>query len=71
MMETPQLLCSQLTKNYDGSQTTNYSLSGKLALALAITLILDSESHGTSDHILLSDGSGSLKTLALLTSTCC
>jgi hypothetical protein len=29
-------------------------------LALASTVILGSEPHGTNDHILLSDGSGSL-----------
>jgi hypothetical protein len=31
-----------------------------LLLALASTVTLGSESHGTHDHILLSDGSGSL-----------
>jgi hypothetical protein len=35
-------------------------LTAKLLLALASTVILDSQSHGTHDHILLSDGSGSL-----------
>jgi hypothetical protein len=34
----------------------------KLLLALASTLIRGSESHGTHDHVLLSDGSGSLQT---------
>jgi hypothetical protein len=32
----------------------------KLLLTLASTVILGSESHGTLDHILLSEGSGSL-----------
>jgi hypothetical protein len=35
--------------------------SGKLLLALASTVILGSESHGTPDHILLPDGYGSLQ----------
>jgi hypothetical protein len=39
--------------------------SSKLLVALASTVILGSESHGTHDHILLSDGSGSLKTTTL------
>jgi hypothetical protein len=38
-------------------------LPAKLLLALSSTVILDSESHGTHGHILLSDGSGSLQTL--------
>jgi hypothetical protein len=38
-------------------------LSARFLLALAITMILGSESHGTYDHILLSDSSGSLQTL--------
>jgi hypothetical protein len=41
------------------------SLTYKWLLALASIVILGSESHGTNDHILLSDGSGSLQTLAL------
>jgi hypothetical protein len=36
-----------------------HSLAAKLVLALASTVILGSESHGTCDHILLSDSSGS------------
>jgi hypothetical protein len=36
--------------------------SSKLLLAIASTGIHGSESHGTHDHILLSDGSGSLQT---------
>jgi hypothetical protein len=36
-------------------------LTAKLLLALASTVILGSESHGTHDYILLSDGSGSLQ----------
>jgi hypothetical protein len=35
-------------------------LTAKLLLALASTVILDFELYGTLDHILLSDGSGSL-----------
>jgi hypothetical protein len=38
--------------------------SGKSLLALASTVILGSESHGTHDHTFLSDGSGSLQTLS-------
>jgi hypothetical protein len=38
-------------------------LTGKLLLVLASTVILGSESHGTQDYILLSDGSGSLQTI--------
>jgi hypothetical protein len=38
--------------------------SGKLLLALASTVILGSESRGPHDHILLSDGSGSLQNLS-------
>jgi hypothetical protein len=42
--------------------TTNFgNPSSKLLLALASTAILGSESHGTHDHILLSDGSGRLQ----------
>jgi uncharacterized membrane protein YkvI len=41
-------------------------LTAKLLLALASTVILGSESHGTHDLILLSDGSGSLQTTDLL-----
>jgi hypothetical protein len=41
-------------------------LTAKLLLALASTVILGSESHRTHDHILLSDGSGSLQSLATL-----
>jgi hypothetical protein len=37
-------------------------LTAKLLLALASTVILGSESHGTHYHILLSDGSGSIQT---------
>jgi hypothetical protein len=37
-------------------------LTAKLLLALASTVIFDSESHGTVDRILLSEGSGSFKT---------
>jgi hypothetical protein len=36
-------------------------LTAKLLLALASTAIMGSESHGAHDHILLSDGSGSLR----------
>jgi hypothetical protein len=36
-------------------------LISKLLLALASTVILGSDSHGTHDHILLPDGSGSLQ----------
>jgi hypothetical protein len=39
----------------------------KLLLALASTVILGSKSHGFHDHILLSDGFGSLQTTATLT----
>jgi hypothetical protein len=45
--EEPVLLCKQLA---------NW-LTAKLLLALARTVILGSESHGTHDHILLTDGS--------------
>jgi hypothetical protein len=38
------------------------SLTAKLLLALSNKVVLGSESHGTHDHILLSDGSGSLQT---------
>jgi hypothetical protein len=38
-------------------------LTAKLLLGLASTVILDSESHGTHGHILLSEGSGSLQPL--------
>jgi hypothetical protein len=38
------------------------SLTSKLLLALISTVILVSEFHGTHDRILLSDGSGSLRT---------
>jgi hypothetical protein len=38
--------------------------SSKLLMGLASTVILSSESHKTHDHILLSDGSGSLQTTA-------
>jgi hypothetical protein len=38
------------------------SLTAKLLLAFASIVILASESHGTHDLILLSDGSGNLQT---------
>jgi hypothetical protein len=41
---------------------TEYYLSAKFLLVLASTAILGSESHWIQDHILLSDGSGSLQT---------
>jgi hypothetical protein len=40
--------------------------SSKLLYALASTMILGSESYGTHDHILLSDGSESLQTVGWL-----
>jgi hypothetical protein len=45
------------------------NLTTKLLVALASTMILGSESHGTHGHILLSDGSGSLQDGLLLPST--
>jgi hypothetical protein len=44
-------------KTYGGS-----GLVAKLLLTFASTVILGCEFHGTHDHILLSDGSGSLQT---------
>jgi hypothetical protein len=44
------------------SELFSQTLTAKLLLALAITVILGFESRGTHDHILLSDGSRSLQT---------
>jgi hypothetical protein len=44
-----------------------YLLTAELLLALASTVILGSKSHGTHDHILLSDSSGSLQATLLFT----
>jgi hypothetical protein len=42
------------------------TLTAKFMLALASIVILDSEFHGTHDHILLFDGSGNPQTTVLL-----
>jgi hypothetical protein len=44
-------------------------LTVKLLLVLASAVILGSESHGTHDHILISDGSGSLQKIPLTNSS--
>jgi hypothetical protein len=44
------------------SEDLLYVQSSKFLLALASTVILGFESYGTHDHILLSDGYGSLQT---------
>jgi hypothetical protein len=44
-----------------------YRLTAKLLLGLANAMILGSEFHGTHDHILLSDGSGSLQSIFVKT----
>jgi hypothetical protein len=54
---------SQLT--HDHLAVTDW-LTAKLLVAHASTVILGSEPHGTHDHTLLSDGCGSLQTLASL-----
>jgi hypothetical protein len=41
-------------------------VTAKLLLALSSTVIPGSESHGTHDHVLVSDGSGSLQTILLV-----
>jgi hypothetical protein len=43
------------------------SLIAKLLLALASTVLLGSETHGTDDHTLLCDSSGSLSPSVVLT----
>jgi hypothetical protein len=48
----------------------NSRLTLKLLLAPTITVILGSESHRTHCRILLSDGSGSLQTTALVSEFC-
>jgi hypothetical protein len=46
-----------------------FPIQKKLLLALSSKVILGSESHGTHDHILLSDGSGILKQVRILPSS--
>jgi hypothetical protein len=57
------MLC--MTKQKIGAKTAWLPdcLTAKLLLVLASSVVLDSESHGTHDHILLSDDSRSLQTL--------
>jgi hypothetical protein len=44
------------------NKVTNRGLSAKFLLVLASVVVLGSESHGTHDHILLSDGSARFET---------
>jgi hypothetical protein len=62
------ILCTGTTCLFWSSLQSRISvqrLTAKLLLALASTAIIGFESHGTHDHILLSDGSGSLQTTSL------
>jgi hypothetical protein len=65
-MEILLVLCSCRCCLATISRLTHW-LTAKLLLALASTVTLGSESHGTHDHVLLSDGSGSLQTTLPLT----